>query len=216
MKQNSLERAVSNYGMLVKLIRASKMPTSEKEEVLNLAGKVIPYDPLTGLLRKEFLEERLKEEASKAKRHKLPLSVIMADIDDFKKYNDTYGQKQGDYALAHIGELLKLHRRKEDIIGRYGGEEFLLVLPHVSKESAKVVEDVVNSIRSAKLKEYVGLEEVRDKKYLGNKGFQDLTISAGMASYPFNTKNLEELERNANKAMRQAKENGKDTFVIYL
>jgi diguanylate cyclase (GGDEF)-like protein len=96
-------------------------------------------DPLTGLLNRRYLEERLSEELERSKRHKFPMSFMMVDIDDFKNYNDTHGHQAGDLALEMTAQCLKSALRSADVASRYGGEEFSILLPQTSLSEAHVI-----------------------------------------------------------------------------
>ena len=97
-------------------------------------------DSLTGLWNYGYFQYKLDEEIMKAKNQKYNLSVMMMDIDDFKKFNDTFGHPAGDEVLKRIAFILKDNSRKIDIVARYGGEEFALILPYTNKEEAKIMD----------------------------------------------------------------------------
>ena len=94
-------------------------------------------DGLTGLSNQRYLMEQLQKELQRAARHKNPLAVIMFDIDNFKAYNDSYGHLEGNKVLKTIARMLRKSTRLSDTVGRFGGEEFCLVMPEISKEGAK-------------------------------------------------------------------------------
>lgn len=113
---------------------------NKKNRELELANETITNlmntDPLTGLTNRRQFQELLEREMSASRRHGLPLSAIMADIDHFKSVNDTYGHDIGDKVLVSIARVLRQMSRQEDIVARYGGEEFLLILPNTTMEAA--------------------------------------------------------------------------------
>lgn len=118
-----------------------------KEEIaieLDVAKDLAYKDSLTNLLNRRGLFERLDEELSRYKRQKYSLVVILADIDYFKNINDTYGHAFGDEALKHVARIITKNVRKEDIIGRLGGDEFLYILPYTNLDQAKILIEEIN------------------------------------------------------------------------
>jgi diguanylate cyclase (GGDEF)-like protein len=96
-------------------------------------------DPLTALVNRRYLEERLQEELERSKRHRFAMSFMMVDIDDFKNYNDTHGHQAGDLALEMTAQCLKTALRSADVAARYGGEEFSILLPQTGTSEARVI-----------------------------------------------------------------------------
>ncbi|HYY97394.1 MAG TPA: sensor domain-containing diguanylate cyclase, partial [Pyrinomonadaceae bacterium] len=96
-------------------------------------------DPLTGLVNRRYLEERLQEELERSKRHRFAMSFLMVDIDDFKNYNDQHGHQAGDLALEMTAQCLKTALRSADVAARYGGEEFSILLPQTGLSEARVI-----------------------------------------------------------------------------
>lgn len=154
-------------------------------------------DEKTGLYNHKFFETIIKMEIEKVKRNKEKLSLIIIDIDFFKKLNDTYGHLKGDELLAHLAKLLLKTLRKSDIVSRFGGEEFFLLLPETSLEKAKRL--------GARLKRAVHADKIL-KKY-------DLTISGGITEFRKRDTETKFKER-ADKALYQAKKQGRDRFVV--
>jgi len=153
-------------------------------------------DALTGLYNRRMMDRCLAEEMSRNKRYKHNLSLIMVDIDHFKNINDNFGHKTGDLVLQEFSKLLKQHvRLRIDLPFRYGGEEFILLLPETDKKGAfKIAE--------------------RFRKKINEHTFpriQNLTISAGVASVKWND-NMDLLEL-ADEALYQAKKNGRNRVV---
>ncbi len=168
---------------------------------------VATTDELTGLYNRTCLHQRLEEELARAKRYKLPLSSILMDIDYFKVVNDIYGYDWGDVLLKQITEILKRRARKEDILTRYGDEEFIIVLPNTNEENAKIFAERVRK----DIEEMDFIPEGEEEKH-------PITISAGIASYPF----LMEVEENTNTIIRYAehalyaaKKRGKNQVVLF-
>jgi len=159
-------------------------------------------DPLTGLYNRRFMEESFKREISRANRNNLDLSVIMLDIDHFKKINDSLGHNAGDHVLTQLSSILKDSCRSQDVLCRYGGEEFLLIYPDTEISIATtLIERILTSIRE--------LAITYEKKSI------HITASAGVASYRSNGGNAELLIEMADKALYEAKENGRDQLKTY-
>ncbi|HOM80422.1 MAG TPA: diguanylate cyclase [Armatimonadota bacterium] len=104
-----------------------------------LLAELATHDELTRLHNRRYLEQRLSEEVPRAKRYRLPLSCLMLDLDHFKRINDTYGHPAGDAVLRQVADILRTSVRSVDVVGRYGGEEFLIILPQTGAEGARVL-----------------------------------------------------------------------------
>jgi len=102
-------------------------------------------DELTGLYNFRYIKDRLEEEVKRAQRFKHPLALIMADIDDFKNFNDTYGHPEGNKVLKSLANILRSNIREVDIVARYGGEEFIIILPEANREEAKKIAERIRS-----------------------------------------------------------------------
>lgn len=161
-------------------------------------------DGLTGVLNRRALDERLELEWSRARRDKAHLSVIMLDIDHFKSYNDELGHQAGDDVLRRVAQILENSLRKVDAVGRYGGEEFCVILPRAKKEEAEQV--------AHKLRRSIA-EADFPRGYLQPLG--RVTISCGVATTPDDTDVREDLIGRADAALLAAKEAGRNrVFVI--
>lgn len=158
-------------------------------------------DPLTQLFNRRYLEASLERELSRAKRNDQPLSVVMLDIDHFKQFNDTYGHEAGDLLLSEFGRLVARHVRVEDIACRYGGEEFVLILPGADPGVAR---QRAESLRAA----VKGLSLQYNHVPLG-----PITISAGFATYPDTSADSDKLLTAADLALYRAKHGGRDRVV---
>ncbi len=154
-------------------------------------------DALTGLFNRRYLEETLPRELAKAGREGYPVAVILLDIDHFKTINDTFGHKPGDLMLQALGRLLDTHTRAGDIACRYGGDEFVVVLPGVLLEDACQRADELR----------LGFGELY-VEWAGSK--LSATLSAGIATYPDHVETEEELLRAADEAMYAAKAAGRN------
>jgi diguanylate cyclase (GGDEF)-like protein len=164
--------------------------------------KLAVTDSLTGLYVRRYFYERLGEELQRSKKYNFELAFIMVDIDDFKKCNDTYGHMVGDVVIKDIARMIKESVRDIDIVGRYGGEEFVIALPETGIESARQV-----------------AERLRTK--VGGKAFKaydenlKLTISMGLAIYPADAAELDDLIEKADQALYAAKNSGKNVVCEY-
>jgi diguanylate cyclase (GGDEF)-like protein len=165
--------------------------------------KLAANDPLTSLYNRRFGMIRLTEEFSRAVRNNIPLGIIMFDIDHFKSVNDTYGHTVGDRALVNISKISRMAIREGDFLIRYGGEEFLVILPGASKEDTQfVAERLRHMIEDSSIKH--GDQQIK------------ITISAGFSSYPENdVKDETTLVTIADKALYTAKESGRNKVVCY-
>ncbi len=159
------------------------------------------HDPLTGLYNRRHMEAALEREAHRAQRHNTSLGVLMFDIDHFKTFNDTYGHEAGDAVLREVGELLKHSSRGEDIACRYGGEEFLLILPDTTLEDA--------GTRAEHL-----LRQVRQQHVIYQDTTLAVTISIGVATYPLHGADIQSCVGAADGAVYQAKEAGRNQVVM--
>ncbi len=160
------------------------------------------HDSLTGLFNRRYMEETLRREIPRAVRGQRPLAVVMADIDHFKRFNDTYGHEAGDAILAEIGLLLKSSVRAGDIPCRYGGEEFALVLPGATlAQTIERVEAIRHRVSQLRVQH-------RDTVLGG------ITLSLGVAVLPQHGTATDELLRAADKALYRAKEEGRDRVRV--
>ena len=173
-------------------------------EVLEFAT----LDALTGYNNRHQFEKRLKETTSSAKRQNQPLCCIMSDIDFFKKVNDTYGHAVGDCVLKTVAKTIKKELRESDIPSRYGGEEFIFLLPHTNLDEAFIV---AKRLRQAVEKKKINIEEY---KIEGVKEIS-VTISIGVSEFDKADKNPQNLYKNADSALYQAKETGRNKVVVF-
>ncbi|MEW6182016.1 MAG: GGDEF domain-containing protein [Bacillota bacterium] len=172
-------------GLLIE--RARTKETELRESISNLQQLVIT-DPLTGVYNRRYLFERLGEEVARAKRYAIPVSVIMLDIDSFKTYNDKHGHLTGDVLLQTIAQTIRGALRQEDVVVRYGGDEFAIILTGADARSAKVTaERLRNAVRS-----------------------RGMSISLGVVTYPQDAVVAEELLKRADFYLLAAKAGGKN------
>jgi len=159
-------------------------------------------DPLTNLFNRRYLEETLDRELARAAREDYPVCILMIDIDHFKRVNDTYGHEAGDLVLKAIADTLSNESRRGDFACRYGGEEFVIVMPNLNKDTAyERAENLRNTLNSLSVP----------------YGFYNLTatISIGIACYPMNGQTRETILHAADQAMYAAKEAGRDHILSY-
>jgi len=157
-------------------------------------------DHLTNLFNRRYLEETLEREIQRATRTHLPLGVIMLDVDHFKHINDSLGHAAGDVVLQRLGKFLVEQVRQSDIVCRYGGDEFVLILPEASRDIIKErAEHLQNSVK------HLSIE---------HENQITITISQGMAVYPDDGSNSETLLKSADTALYRAKHDGSNLVVM--
>jgi two-component system cell cycle response regulator len=202
--EGGISRRVYNLCHLVANISANALENATLFESMKSAQKFLEErairDGLTNLYTHRHFYERLEEEFSRALRHQEPLSLILMDIDDFKRINDNYGHLRGDEVLRRIGRVVRKVVRESDTPARYGGEEFAVILPNTEIEGAlEMANRLRNIIRNLR---FEGLEE------------SPVTVSIGVSTFSPNTfQSSDQLVRLADRAMYQAKSGGKDQVV---
>jgi diguanylate cyclase (GGDEF)-like protein len=160
-------------------------------------------DPLTGWHNRRYMEETLEREIGRAARNRRPLAVIMLDIDNFKEFNDLFGHEAGDVALQNLCQMLKTHVRSEDVACRYGGDEFVLVLPDTSAElAAQRVEDMRITVGN------------REMQFRGQM-LRPMTLSFGIATFPTDGRTSQDLLRASDTALFRAKSEGRDRVRLH-
>ncbi|MDR1196644.1 MAG: GGDEF domain-containing protein [Endomicrobium sp.] len=159
-------------------------------------------DGLTGLYLKRYFMERLRSEIQREKRYAGGFYLIMLDIDYFKKVNDKYGHLTGDKVLCAIAKILVDCVRPGDLVGRYGGEEFIVFMPMATQYAAKTVAQEINNM-------------VKNKKFHENGENFNVTISAGISSYPKDGQTIDQIIEAADTALYSAKEKGRNSVVLY-
>jgi len=159
-------------------------------------------DPLTNLYNRRYMEEFLDGQLSRAVRKNSSLALMMLDVDHFKKFNDSFGHDAGDMVLRTLGNIFTANLRKEDVICRFGGEEFAIILPDASVESARVrAEQLCAVVRGSTL-------------VFHEQPLPPVSISVGLAIFPEDGATREILLKSADAALYQAKSNGRDRVVM--
>ena len=161
------------------------------------------HDPLTGLYNRRYLEEHLQRELLRGERRHRPLTVVMLDVDHFKRFNDRHGHAAGDALLAKVGQTLREMVRNEDVACRYGGEEFTLVLPETDRGTglrrAEEIRAAIGAITVLHAREVLG----------------PVTASLGLAVYPEDAKDGASLVQLADAALYRAKHAGRNRVVVH-
>jgi diguanylate cyclase (GGDEF)-like protein/PAS domain S-box-containing protein len=159
-------------------------------------------DHLTGLFNRRYLEETLKREILHSKRNHTRLGIVMLDIDNFKTINDDYGHSAGDIILKEIGQILTENIRGEDTPSRFGGDEFVILIPDAPLEVVFARAELVHSLVQS-------LDITYERKNLGT-----ITLSIGVAMYPENGSSWKSLMKSVDTALYQAKNWGRNRVVI--
>lgn len=155
-------------------------------------------DGLTGLFNRRFLEIAFERELHRAKRHKMPISIFMIDVDHLKQLNDNFGRETGDAVLRELAQVIHRSVRSEDIVCRYGGEEFLIILPEMSRDVALD--------RAEALRQLVEQMHVPG----GEQSLHQVTISIGISTYPYDGTTQEDLLEIADKNLFRSKRQGRN------
>lgn len=180
--------------------RIIKNKEIELNAVLAQAEEVSHVDALTCLPNRRQVIKQLQNEVYRAERYNSKLSVSMIDIDHFKRINDSYGHTVGDQVLFQLANILHENIRNPDTVGRYGGEEFLVVLPNTGlEEAADLAARLCQRIRDTDISIGVMIQ---------------LTVSAGVAEYKHGRENWEKFLNRADIALYKAKDNGRDSWSV--
>jgi diguanylate cyclase (GGDEF)-like protein/PAS domain S-box-containing protein len=195
-ERKAAERALreSNLQLQTRIDEIGRLQSALQEQAVR--------DGLTGLYNRRYLDEMLDREVSRARREGNPLSLVMLDIDYFKKVNDTYGHQAGDEVLKVLAATLMADIRTEDMACRYGGEEFLILLPNMPLIAA--------------LERAEGWRKAVERLSIVHGNFPIcFTISLGVAAYPEHGKTPDDLTRCADQALYRAKHDGRNRVVVF-
>lgn len=194
-----LENMADADRLVLQAVASELVVAVENSQLYKLTRRMAITDELTGLHNYRFLQQRLEEEIERAKRYGKDLSLLMIDVDDFKQFNDSNNHITGDRALADLGEVMHRIVRDVDVVCRYGGEEFSVLLPETDAAGAFVVAE--------KLRETIARHRFLD---IDGEPTGRLTVSIGLAAYPAHAGDKETLLRMADDSLYQAKHGGKD------
>lgn len=193
----NIEITVATLDYLTNIKCKIENPKLVGEAFIGKIAELSSSDGLTKLYNRSYLFLKIKEELKRYKRYKTTFSLIIFDIDDFKKVNDKYGHQKGDDVLKQLGNILNNSRRDLDICARYGGEEFAIILPHTNGNEAKMI-----------------AERIREKV---EKFFQNdikITLSIGISNCPKSSTLLVELIKLADEALYESKRSGKNKITL--
>ena len=192
-----------DFAALLSLVGNHVSHIIDKIKLFQETERLSVTDGLTGLFNSRHFYKNLDLEISRTKRYGSSFSLMLFDIDNFKKLNDTYGHQAGDEVLQELARILTSVSRETDIVVRYGGEEFVIILPNTLEEEAiALATRILQSVQEAKIK-INATEKV------------SITVSGGVASFPQNASTAKSLLNAADSAMYAAKTAGKNTIVCY-
>jgi diguanylate cyclase (GGDEF)-like protein len=186
----------------LKLEERVRQRTQELQEMQEKLREQSIRDALTGLYNRHYLRERLDAEFSRALRKKHPIAFLLMDLDHFKEINDTYGHQAGDQALVAVSNVIASHTRQSDIACRYGGEEFMVIMPEVGLDNAQ------------QRAEYFR-KSIADLEIESNGKVIRLTISIGIAIFLTHATDSDKILSMADEAMYKAKQSGRNKIVVY-
>lgn len=165
----------------------------QRDQLMSMAA----YDQLTGLYNRHYLFHSAKKKIARSIRHKVPMSLAMMDIDYFKKINDQHGHPIGDAVLKKVAALLNEQSRKEDIVARFGGEEFIILFDHTVLHSAQKKAEQLRQL----------IEQLQPEGFL-------VTMSFGIVELQQENDNIDDMIKRADKALYFAKEAGRNRVVV--
>jgi diguanylate cyclase (GGDEF)-like protein len=174
------------------------LTTSKKfTKLIDVLKDEAMHDGMTGLLNHKFFEKRLDEEIERSNRYKEQITILFLDLDNFKRINDTYGHQVGDYVLMITASIIEDNVRNIDIVSRYGGEEFCVILVNAKKEDSLKTADRIR-------------KQIEDYEFCDKKINEHLTISIGMGEFPTDGENREDIIKYSDHRMYMAKEDGRN------
>lgn len=207
IEEKIFEKEEKSSKMKVELEELESELSSYKERTESMEKELVKYkeeaitDSLTGCYRKNYMYQRLDEMMAYYDRHDVSFPLIIADLDNFKRINDTYGHSQGDQVLKHFAAIIKKHLRSTDVACRYGGEEFVVILEQGANENGACV--IANRILSEMNETVFNLKGTKEK----------ITASFGVAEYQKN-ETADDLIERADQNLYAAKQNGKKCIYV--
>jgi diguanylate cyclase (GGDEF)-like protein/PAS domain S-box-containing protein len=187
------------------LMYANEVLSNQLDEINELRDELQEQairDPLTNAYNRRYLSEFLDREVARAERENKPVTVVIMDMDNFKQFNDTYGHKCGDLVLKAITKFLNEHSRRGDVVCRYGGEEFVILMPNVSLEVGFERAEMWRQDFSESVIDYEGMK-------------LSATFSAGVATFPQHGKSGDVILQAADKALYRSKDSGRNRVIPY-
>lgn len=184
-------------------LHKSSSEISNLRETLEETRKESLTDALTGISNRKMFDSFLKQVSEEARAEQTPLSLVIADIDHFKKFNDTYGHQVGDQVLKLVAAALSNNVKGQDLAARYGGEEFAIILPNTKVENALILTE--------QIRESIASKKIRNRKT--DTDFGNVTMSFGLAEFRDN-ENIDYLIQRADQALYKAKEAGRNQCMI--
>jgi len=200
----AIKNPVGNENDLMKMVADIAAVALFNRTMLSEAKQKANTDPLTGLHNRNYFNQMSQTFVEKAIREGTPISVFLFDIDNFKHYNDTNGHDAGDRLLIELSQLVNGITRKNTVFARYGGEEFIVMLSGISGENALVYAERVRETISNHSFPY------KEKQPLGC-----ISISGGVASFPFDGDTIDKVIQLADRSLYQAKNNGRNRIILH-
>lgn len=202
--KREIDFRVALLDYFIDINRRIKNPKIIEIKIFQKTQQETYLDELTQLFNYRYFKQALQNEIGRANRYAAPLSLVIFDVDDFKHYNDTNGHFAGNKALKKLGRMLKDSVRDVDVVVRYGGEEFALILPETTKEGAMVIS------------ERIRVKVCRGKYAAGEKQpLKKFSISGGVATLKVDASTGVELLKKADQALYRAKSRGKNQIALY-